>query len=213
MKWKKVFGGIKKNGLGGAVGKQLGQWSEAVVDQAEKIEAGVAKHGVEGVVLGQLDSWSSSEEQSGREAEERMIREREEGLRRKAEAEERIVREREELQKVLEISEQEEIRRKAEAQERELREREREQQQQKAAEKPLPKKVPFKEFMHKFLERDQDLDDEKAFAAMKMVGVVGVDDSILAGELVSLNHPMISQQVIRWFTTTDVIGDSDVFDI
>lgn len=212
MKWKKMLGGIKKHGVAGAVSKQLGQWSEAVVDQAEKMEGGVEKHGLEGAVVRQLDVWtsSSSEEQSKREAEERVREE----LRRKAEAEERDLREREELRRKAEAEERvrEELRRKAEAEERELHERE-EQQKKLAAEKPLPKKVPFKDFMHKFLERDPKLDDEKAFAAMRMVAVEGVDNSVLAQQLLSLQDPMINQHVIEWFTTTDIIGDSEVFDL
>jgi len=88
---------------------------------------------------------------------------------------------------------------------------EREEQQKKiAAEKSLPKKVSFKDFMHKFLERDPKLNDEKAFAAMKMVGAEVVDNSVLAQQLFSLNDPMINQHVIKWFTT-DIIGDTEVF--
>ncbi len=170
---KKILGGIKKYGLAGAVSKQVGQWSEVVVAQAQQIEGGVEKHGLEGAVVRQLDGWLSPEEQGKVEAEERV---------------------------------REELRRKAEAEERE-------EQQKKVAEKSLPKKVPFKDFMHKFLERDPKLDDDKAFAAMKMVGVEGVDNSILAQQLFSLEDPMINQHVIKWFTTTDIIGDSEVFDL
>ncbi len=60
--------------------------------------------------------------------------------------------------------------------------------------------------MHKFLERDPKLDDEKAFAAMRMVDVEGVDNSVLAQQLLSLQDPMINQHVIEWFTT-DVMGE------
>lgn len=211
MKLKKMLGGIKKHGLAGAVDKQLGQWSEVVVAQAEKIEGGVEKHGIEGAVVRQLDGWLSPEEQGKVEAEERVREE----LRRKAEAEERDLREREELRRKAEaeerdLREREELRRKAEAEERELLERE-EQQKKIAAEKSLPKKVSFKDFMHKFLERDPKLNDEKAFAAMKMVGAEVVDNSVLAQQLFSLNDPMINQHVIKWFTT-DIIGDTEVSD-
>lgn len=207
-----MLGGIKKHGLAGAIDKQLGQWSEVVVAQAAKIEGGVEKHGLEGAVVKQVDAWISPEEQSKREAEER---EREE-LRRKAEAEERDLREREEL-------------RRSEVEERELREKEelqkalqisraeaeeREKQKKIEAEKPLPKKVPFKDFIYKFLERDPNLDDDKAFAAMEKVkSAQEMGDAALAQQLFSLNEPMINQHVIKWFITTDVIGDSDVFDL
>ncbi len=210
-----MLGGIKKHGLGGAVSKQLGQWSEVVVAQAEKMEGGVEKHGLEGAVVKQVDAWISPEEQSKREAEEREelrrkaeaeardLREREEFRRR--EVEERELRDKEELQKALQIS-------RAEAEERELRERE--GQKKIEAEKLSPKKIPFKDFIYKFLERDPKIDDDKAFAAMeKIKSAQEMGDAALAQLLFSVQDHSINNQVIKWFTTTDVIGDSDVFDL
>ncbi|MEA0970305.1 hypothetical protein Megvenef_00263 [Candidatus Megaera venefica] len=72
---KKMLGGIKKHGLGGAVNKQLGQWAEPIAVQAEKIEGGVEKHGGLGeAMVAQVHAWtapsSSDESALRREAEE-----------------------------------------------------------------------------------------------------------------------------------------------
>lgn len=68
---KKMLGGIKKHGLGGAVNKQLGQWAEPIAVQAEKIEGGVEKHGGLGeAMVAQVHVWtapSSSEEAAKRQ--------------------------------------------------------------------------------------------------------------------------------------------------
>ncbi len=88
-----------------------------------------------------------------------------------------------------------------------------EEQRKMEVEKSLPKKVPLKDFIYKFLERDPKLDDDKAFAAMqKLETAQGIGDAELARLLVSVQDHSINNQVIKWFTTTDIIGDSEVFD-
>lgn len=79
---KKMLGGIKKHGLGGAVNKQLGQWVEPVLKQAEKIEGGAEKHGgLDKAAVAQIHEWTATDKTP--EAEElEAIRSVEEAVRR-----------------------------------------------------------------------------------------------------------------------------------
>ena len=77
-----MLGGIKKHGLGGAVNKQLGQWVEPVLKQAEKIEGGAEKHGgLDKAAVAQIHEWTATDKTP--EAEElEAIRSVEEAVRR-----------------------------------------------------------------------------------------------------------------------------------
>ncbi|MBA2629355.1 MAG: hypothetical protein H0U78_04905, partial [Rickettsiaceae bacterium] len=65
----KAFGGIKKHGLLGAMGKQGTQWAKPVIKQAQKIDGGAEKHGgllQAGLVYVGASSSSSGEVEAAR---------------------------------------------------------------------------------------------------------------------------------------------------
>ena len=179
---KKMLGGIKKHGLAGAVNKQLGQWAEPVIEQAQKIDGGAEKHGGLGqaalVYMG-VSSSSSGEVEAVRVEEVR---------RQAAEAEARRA-----LEAVA----------KREAEEAEVR-RTLEEVAKREVEKPTLKK-----FMLDFLSKTEKLDDDIAFGAIekikKLPGDVGNDQ--LAQMLFSFNDELINKEVISWFVP--VVGEAE----
>ena len=76
---KKMLGGIKKHGLGGAVNKQLGQWVERIAKQAQKIDGGAEKHGgLDKAALAQIHTWTAPSSSSSSQDESALRREAEE---------------------------------------------------------------------------------------------------------------------------------------
>ena len=189
---KKMLGGIKKHGLAGAVNKQLGQWAEPVIEQAQKIDGGAEKHGGLGqaalVYMG-VSSSSSGEVEAVRVEEVR---------RQAAEAEARRA-----LEAVAKReAEEAEVRRALES----VAKREAEEVVAKAelaqeVAKSLKKGLSMKECMFEFAERfpGEALDDSKAIELMSwLTKSVAPTIGAIIDEVRSLHDPVLNEAANQW---------------